>query len=152
MGGGWRRAPVLTGAKPTVWFSTQPCAHVFDHAAGMFLLLILWCINTLQIHCTDQPLQWSRYAEPTFHSIFTSQQNALSLFLTQAPIVRIKSSEHKLKLFRNTQVIDISKLSLASHNLKRSVSLLRKQELVFKSSFHTCSTSSPSIYTSQNAC
>ena len=138
MGGGWRRAPVLTGAMPTVWFSTQPCAHVFDHAAGMFLLLILWCINTLQIHCTDQPLQWSRYAEPTFHSIFTSQQNALSLFLTQAPIVRIKSSEHKLKLFRNTQVIDISKLSLASHNLKRSVSLLRKQELVFKSSFHTC--------------
>ena len=105
---------------------------------GMFILLLLWCINTLRIAGTDTPLQWARQAEPSFHPIFTSQQNALAVFLTDAPIVRIKNSEHKLELFRNTQVVDISKLSLASHNLKRSVSLLNKQELIFKSSFHTC--------------
>ena len=103
----------------------------------MKILLIFWCINTFKIAtCNEQPLEWSRYAEPSYHSIFTSDQNSLSLFLSEAPIVRVKSSEHKLELFKNVQVVDISKVSLSSHNLKRSVSLMRKQELVFQSPFH----------------
>ena len=50
--------------------------------------------------------------------------------------MRVKSSEHKLELFKNTQVVDISKISISSHNLKRSVNLMRKEELIFQSQFH----------------
>ena len=42
--------------------------------------------------------------------------------------MRVKSSEHKLELFKNTQVVDISKISISSHNLKRSVNLMRKED------------------------
>ena len=116
----------------------------------MFLILALWCINTLHLSTCNDPLQWSRYAQPSYHSIFSSDQNALSLFLTEAPIVRLKSSEHKLELFKNSQVIDISKIALSSHNLKRSVNLLRKNELTFKSLFHSTSDSSVEIMIREN--
>ena len=100
-----------------------------------FILLLL-VINTL-CDKSAQPLRWSRYQSPTFHKIFSNSQTSLSLFLTDGPVVRVKSSESKLRLFQNTQIIDISKLSLSAHNLKRSVDLLRSSELTFESNFHS---------------
>ena len=99
-------------------------------------ILLLIVINTL-CDKSAQPLRWSRYQSPTFHKIFSNHQTSLSLFLTNGPVVRIKSSESKLRLFQNTQIIDISKLSLSAHNLKRSIDLLRSGELTFESNFHS---------------
>ena len=105
------------------------------HSYSSFILLLL-VINTL-CDKSAQPLRWSRYQSPTFHKIFSNSQTSLSLFLTDGPVVRVKSSESKLRLFQNTQIIDISKLSLSAHNLKRSVDLLRSSELTFESNFHS---------------
>ena len=99
--------------------------------------LLLWCINTLAQSKVLQPLEWHSRMTPAYHHMFGDKAESLDLILTSSPIVRIKKSEPRLKLFKNSQVIDISKAAILGHNLKRAVQVLGSQQMSIKSGFHT---------------
>ena len=88
-----------------------------------------------------QPLEWHASMNPSFHHMFGDRSESLDLILTSSPLVRIKKSEPKLKLFKNSQVIDISKTGILGHNLKRAVKVLGSQQMAIKSGFHSVQTS-----------
>ena len=102
-------------------------------ATSVLLFLLIFSKNVLldpnPVPPSTAAFNWFVGHEPTNIKLFQTNNASLNLILTDAPVIRIVSTQAKRQLFRAVQILDLTNLSRQAHNLKRSISLLESGQI-----------------------